>query len=127
MKAAFILIPVFLLCAYLLYENGFMVFQSKRAVFYMGSRRGNKASFSSCTGQSKRIVRFPESKSYQFQFDCQLTKGEVSVELLDSSKERILFLKSGQKQGTAALERGKRYVLIFRFQNATGSYLLEWT
>jgi hypothetical protein len=103
-----------------------MVFQSKRAVSYIGALRGKKATFTSCTGQIRRIVRFRESRPYQLNFDCQLSSGEMSVELLDSDRKRMFLLKNGQKQVTVVLEKGKRYVLIFHFERATGSYSLEW-
>nr|MDE7297452.1 hypothetical protein [Lachnospiraceae bacterium] len=74
-------IIVIALCAcaafYLLYINGWMIINAKRAVMYIGSRRGNQATFSSCTGYIKRVVRFRESRTYHFTFEPELSAGEV--------------------------------------------------
>lgn len=41
-----------------LYNQGYMVINSKSAVSFIGSARGNSAKFTSCSGCIKRIVRF---------------------------------------------------------------------
>ena len=103
-----------------------MVTSAKTAVSFVGSLRGNKAAFSSCNGYMKRIVRFKEDKSYSFVLEAELTKGEITVELLDSAKQPIMCLSSNNPRAALALEKNKRYYLVFRFSSATGKYTLSW-
>ena len=111
---------------YLLYINGWMVINSKSAVTFVGSRGGKSASFSGCSGSVKRIVRFSEDRVYTFALDCALTKGRMTVTLLDPNKKEILCLSGDQPNIAVKLERKKRYTLVFRFQSATGRYGLHW-
>ena len=111
---------------YLLYRNGFLVMNSKKAVMYAGSKRGKAAKFSSCSGYTKRIMKVQESKQYRFMFDCNLTAGTVSVEVLDASKKPILSLDETHRCAAVDLEKGKRYNLIVRFKAASGDYVLDW-
>ena len=111
---------------YLLYCNGFLVMNSKRAVMYAGSKRGKAAKFSSCSGYTKRIMKVPETKQYRFSFDCNLTAGTVLVEVLDASKKPILTLDETHRCAAVDLEKGKRYHLVVRFKAASGDYVLDW-
>lgn len=74
----------------------------------------------------RRVFKFEESKQYQFTFDADLSKGNVSVELLDASKKRVMFLKEN-RCGEVSVEAGKRYYLMIRFESATGNYQLDWS
>lgn len=111
---------------YLLYINGFLSIQSKRAVLYIGSLKGNSARFSSCTGSSKRVIRFRDSRTYCVFFDCELSKGDVLVEILNSAKQPMVCLNSSIPNGIINVEKVKRYYLLIRFQSATGRYTLSW-
>ena len=111
---------------YLLYSNGFLVMNSKRAVMYAGSKRGKAAKFSSCSGYTKRIIKVQETKQYQFSFDCNLTAGTILVEVLDVSKKPILALDETHRCAAVDLEKGKRYDLIVRFEAASGDYVIDW-
>ena len=111
---------------YLLYSNGYLAMASKRAVMYVGSKRGKAAKFSSCSGYTKRIIKVQETKQYQFSFDCNLTAGTVLVEVLDASKKMILTLDETHRCADVDLEKGKRYDLIVRFEAASGDYVIDW-
>ena len=111
---------------YLLYSNGFLVMNSKRAVMYAGSKRGKEAKFSSCSGYTKRIIKVQETKQYRFSLDCNLTAGTILVEVLDASKKPILSLDETHRCAAVDLEKGKRYNLIVRFKSASGDYVLDW-
>ena len=111
---------------YLLYINGFVVMTSKRAVMYVGSKRGKAAKFSSCSGYTKRIIKVQETKQYRFSLDCNLTAGTILVEVLDASKKPILSLNETHRCAAVDLEKGKRYNLIVRFKAASGDYVLDW-
>ena len=111
--------------AWLLYSNGYMVLGSKRAVSFVGSDRGRRASFTSCTGSIKRVIRFSESRTLHAVFSLTLAKGSVSAELLDDRKQPLLQLDSSCPTGSVFVEKGRRYWLIFHFQSATGDYTLH--
>ena len=111
---------------YLLYRNGYLVAQNKRALLYIGSLKGNKARFTSCTGRTRRVIRFKKDGICRLDFEPELTRGEVWVEILDSAKQQILCLDSHTRSGDLSVEKGKRYYLVVHFKSATGSYSLNW-
>lgn len=122
---------IFLLIAmgaafYLLYINGFAVINAKRAVLYFGFMGGRKATFTSCTGYTKRVIKFDTSASMNFNFHLELSNGEVTMELLDSAKQCVLKLDHTNPRATLSVDSKKRYYLVFRFRSASGSYLLTW-
>lgn len=120
-------IPVICIVVYVLYIRGILVVQSKRAVVYIGSLRGNRARFSSCTGFTRRIIRFRDSRPYCVTFHSELTGGNVVLEILDSAKRTVLCLDGDTGSGTVQAEKGKRYYLVIRFQSATGNYDFCWS
>ena len=111
---------------YMLYSNGYLAMASKRAVMYVGSKRGKAAKFSSCSGYTKRIIKVQETKQYRFSLDCNLTAGTVLVEVLDTAKKPILSLDETHRCAAVYMEKGKRYNLIVRFKAASGDYVLDW-
>ena len=111
---------------YMLYSNGYLAMASKRAVMYVGSKRGKAAKFSSCSGYTKRIIKVQETKQYRFSLDCNLTAGTILVEVLDASKKPILSLDETHRCAAVDMEKGKRYNLIVRFKAASGDYVLDW-
>ena len=111
---------------YLLYSNGYLAMASKRAVMYVGSKRGKAAKFSSCSGYTKRIIKVQETKQSRFSLDYNLTAGTVLVEVLDASKTPILSLNETHRCAAVDMEKGKRYDLIVRFKSASGDYVLDW-
>ena len=111
---------------YLLYINGYLVTNRKKAVMYIETRRGTHATFSACTGYTKRMVRFKESRLYHFTLSSELTKGKLSVELLHSEKHQIMCLNENQRNADLAIDKNKRYYLVVRFHSATGNYALHW-
>ena len=126
MGKTIILLLIIGIVFYLVYINGFLSIQSKRAILYIGSLKGNSARFSSCTGYSKRVIRFRDSRIYCVAFDSELTKGDVSVEILNSAKQTVACLSLNTPNGRIDAEKGKRYYLLIRFQSATGRYILSW-
>ena len=111
---------------YLMYINGWMILSSKSAATFVGALGGRAASFSGCSGSVRRIVRFSEDRVYTFMLDCALTKGKMTVTLLDPNKKEVLCLSSNQPTAAVELEKKKRYTMVFRFQSATGHYGLHW-
>ena len=124
-EASLLLIPAAAAGMWLLYQNGLMVLNSKRALSFVGSDRGRRASFTACTGTVRCILRFSESKTLRVVFSPVLTKGSVTMELLNSQKQPLLLLYETHPTGSIAVEKGQRYQLVFHFQSATGEYSLQ--
>ena len=124
-EASLLLIPAAAAGMWLMYQNGLMVLSSKRALSFVGSDRGRRASFTACTGTVRRILRFSESKTLRVVFSPVLTKGSVTMELLNSQKQPLLLLDETHPTGSISVEKGQRYHLVFHFQSATGEYSLQ--
>lgn len=124
MVKAVLLITILVGVFVFLYNQGYLVINAKSAVSFIGSTRGNAARFTSCSGYIKRIVRFKADGIYSFTLDAQLSKGDMSVELLDSAKHKIMQLNCADRSASVAVERKKKYYLVIRFKSATGSYAL---
>ena len=115
-----------LVIVYLLYENGIFVFSSKRAVKFIGRRRGKTASFTSCTGTVKRIVRVKDAVIYEFKLYLELENGDVEIALIDSSKKELFVLDVNNTSEAVLLDSNAKYTLEVRFKSATGYYELDW-
>ena len=111
---------------YLQYRNGYIHMQAKSAVMYIGSVGDKHATFTSCNGYTKRVVRFKESGTVHLSFQPELSAGNVTAELLDAKKQTILRLSSANRIADVQVEAKKMYYLVIRFQSATGSYHLDW-
>lgn len=117
-----------ILC-YLLWINGYMVLNKKRAVLFTGSILGKnrcKVRFSSCNGFVKKIIKFSDSRSYQFNFSNHITKGNVSIEILNKNKEIILNLSPSVPTGILDVNKKEKYYLVLKFDKADGEYKLTW-
>lgn len=79
-----------------------------------------------CTGWVRHAVRFRESGAYEFCLDSRLSKGAVSVVLLDGKKRVLLQLSQDVPVGEVELNRNARCCLRWDFKNATGSCELRW-
>ena len=123
----FIVLPfvLIIICvsSYFLYRNGYLILSSKTSKKFIGSNNGKKATFSLCNGYMKRVIRFNETTTYQFQLTTELEKGAVHLELLDCNKQKILHLCNNESS-TISVDKRKRYYLIIRFISATGNYTL---
>ena len=106
------------------YDRGYMAVKSYSAVMFVGSSKGNSAKLTCCNGYLKRIVRFKEDGSYTYRLDTELSRGEVSVELMDPAKEKIMHLDRSKSSAAVMVEKRKKYYLIIRFRSATGRYAL---
>ncbi len=111
---------------YLLYTGGYMVMNNKKALTFIGSQRGNKASFTSCNGWMKRVVKFKESRNYAFDLDVKLSKGDMQIELLDEKKQLIMRLDGDNPKAVIEVASDRRYYLVYRFTKASGNYELKY-
>lgn len=107
-----------------LYNQGYMVFKSTSAVTFIGSMKGNSARFTSCSGYMKRIIKFKTDGTYTFLLDAELSKGDMSVELLDSAKQKIMLLNCANQSASITVKKKKKYYLVINFKSATGRYSL---
>lgn len=107
-----------------LYNQGYMVSKSMSAVVFIGSAKGNSARFTSCNGYMKRVIKFKDDGTYTFVLDAELSKGDMSVELLDSTKQRIMQLNCSNQRDSITVEKKKKYYLVINFRSATGRYAL---
>lgn len=111
---------------YVQYRNGSIHMQSKTAVKYIGSVGDRHAAFTACSGYTKRVVRFEENRTVRFTFQPELSSGNVIAELLDEKKQIMVRLSTANPTADIPVEAKKRYLLVIRFQSATGSYQLDW-
>lgn len=115
---------------YVLYDRGYLPVKSMSAIHFIGNMGTgtNKASatFGSATGQIRRVLRFKESKPYEFTFKGKISKGTVEACVLESNKIPELVLNDECPSGTIHAVKGQRYYLVIRFQNARGEYTLTW-
>ena len=115
---------------YVLYNQGYLPLKSMSAIHFIGNMGAGtnnaSAAFGSATGQIRRVLRFKESKPYEFAFKGKLTKGTVQAYVLESNKIPELVLDNECPAGTMHAVKGQRYYLVIRFQNATGEYTLTW-
>jgi len=122
----FVLLLFFLTVLFVfLYNQGYMIVKSYSAVTFIGSARGTGARFTSCNGYLKRIIRFKEEGNRTFILDAELSKGDLSVELLDSAKQRIMKLDCVNNSASVTVERNKKYYLVVNFKSATGRYSIS--
>ena len=125
MLKSILILAVMVAVFYLLYINGYMIINVKKATLFLGKERGKYARFASCSGYMKRVIRFKENREYEFSFETELEKGEVSVELWGNKQEKVLSM-TNQGSQIVMLEGKKRYYLILKFESATGSYHVDW-
>lgn len=121
MKSLLIL-GAMLLLFWLLYDRGFLTVSKKRALYFVG--KVEAATYKNCSGTIHRIFRPKENREYCFSLDLQLNKGAVTMELLDRREHCLLRLNSYHNRGTVSLERGEKYYLLVRFEEAEGSHKL---
>ncbi|MEM1485564.1 hypothetical protein V6615_11895 [Oscillospiraceae bacterium PP1C4] len=114
---------------YILWIKGYLVVNTKRAILFVGSLRKKsrcKIRFLSCSGVAKKVLNFSEVRSYTFNLDSKITKGNVSIEILNKHKDIKLELKPSVTTGTLFVEEKEMYYLIFKFDKADGEYELTW-
>lgn len=112
------------LAVVVLYEAGLLPLSMKRAMMYVGSMSGHKASFQSCTGSIRRVVRFRKDGFCIVRFCPELVQGEMCVEILDKNKNQAVYLDDGVRQMRFEVRKKERYCLIIRFEAASGKYEL---
>lgn len=115
---------------YLLYENGFGTFTSKRAAMFWGKNnfknKKHSATFSSCTGFLKRVIKLKEARKYTIILDANISKGDLKVIIQDSKKCDVLVLTPENPVGYIDAQANSKYYFAFHMHKATGNYELTW-
>lgn len=83
---------------FVLYQCGILVYQSKTAVSFVGSPKGNGATFRSCSGFLRRVVRFRADGTYTYVLNAQLSKGADVRGTSGFEKAKPHAAGSGQSQ-----------------------------
>lgn len=117
---------------YILYRSGFAVMNRKYALLYteyprMGKRRSCiEARFLSCSGVTKRVIRLPRARRYQFVFSSNTTKGSVCVEIYGTQNALMATLNNEQPCLIISTEEKTGYRVVTKFKDADGEYRLIW-
>ena len=117
---------------YILYRSGCAVMNRKYALLYteyprMGKRRNCiEARFLSCSGVTKRVIRLPRSRRYQFIFSSNTTKGSVCVENYGTQNALMATLNNEQPCLIISTEEKTGCRVVTKFKNADGEYRLIW-
>lgn len=113
---------------YLLYCKGPAVSKRIAAILFIfrPGRDADKAALDSCTGWVRHVGSFHESRTYEFTFDAQLSKGNAEVVLLNKKKQPLMKLNQQCPTGKIELDAKNRYYLRWNFKSATGRCELHW-
>ena len=79
-----------------------------------------------CSGELKKVAKFRKSKEYKFHLNVGLADGDVAVQLLDKEKNVIMLLTPELPEASIVVDKKQRYYMVYKFENATGSYELTW-
>lgn len=121
-------ILLFCTVMYLLYIKGLAASKSIQAILcvFRPGKDADRVTLDSCTGWVRHVGRFHGDRTYEFTFDCQLSKGDAEVFLLDRHKQQLLKLNRQFPTGRAELGGKSIYYLRWEFKNATGKCELHW-
>lgn len=123
------LIPGAAICTvYLLYRQGCAVSKCVAAVLFLfrAGKNHDKVFVDSCSGWVRHLSKFRECRVYEFTLDCQLSKGDVEVFLLDRDKRELLRLNPKSPSGSIELSKKHKYYLHWKFDHVTGKCELHW-
>ena len=115
------------LVMYRMYQSGILVLNCKSALTYIGKNRNLSASFTRCSGYTKRILRYSAAHTCRITLEQELTRGCMQAEVYDAQKNRVLTLDDTCRTGTFDAAPNARYTLVLRFHKADGSYELTIT
>ena len=115
------------LVMYRLYQSGLMVLNCKSALTYVGKNRNLSASFTRCSGYTKRILRYSAAHTCRITLEQDVTRGVLQAEVYDARKKLLLTLDDTCRTGTFHAAPNARYTLVLRFHKADGSYELTIT
>jgi len=124
-----LVIVAFSALLYVLWLNGYLIISRKTAALFLGllRRKGRcKVKFASCNGYVKKVIKIDESRNYTFNFNGNISKGNVIAEIQDKSKNILLQLDKNNSESAIDLDKDSRYYLVLRFEKADGNFELTW-
>ena len=117
---------------YFLYRNGWLVVNTKTALFYKGSfvsGKGEKrvhAKFSLCSGTVRRVIRLQRQTPYIFVFFSAIARGSVEIEIWNGKTEVLAVLNDNSPEAVIQAESTGRCWITVKFTKADGEYTLSW-
>lgn len=133
MKLIFVWLPLLIFSIflfYLLWINGLLVISRKTAVLFIGllRLRGKcKVKCASCNGYIKKVIKIKESRIYKFNFNSNISKGNIIAEVQDKNKKTLFQIDKNNLEHDIFLDNNKRYYLVLNFENADGEIELSWS
>lgn len=123
-------ISVTLILLYLLYSNGYLIMQSKRAATFTGDGKGQKNrmgfSVTKCSGWASKVLKVKGDGIYRFALDTALSAGTVQFQVLNRDKQPVLTLNPDTVRGRVRLEKGQRYFVKLQFIHTSGTCAASW-
>lgn len=127
----FIIFLFILSLIYILYDNGVASFSCKSALMFYekfgNSNNNHYASFKYCSGYTRNVFKFEQSRIYTFNLETELSKGEVYVEVMDCTKNILFTLKESSPTKDYPVESHTKYFFKVHFKKASGKYTLSWS
>ena len=123
------LIPGVAICAAcLLCHQGYVIRKRIAAVVFLFrvGKNCDKVSVNSCNGWVRHLRRFHKCRVHEFTLECQLSRGELEVSLLDEDRRTLLRLNPASPSGSIVLDAKHRYNLLWKFDHVTGKCKLHW-
>lgn len=113
---------------YILYENGLQTIRQTRTLKYISYNEKNQigANVTKCTGTIKRVLPIKTSKEYIFSLKEELKDGIITVDILNSQKQPILYLSKLKPSGIINIEGKQKLYIKVTLENATGKYNITW-
>ena len=109
-----------------MYINGFLVIRAISALVFFSTNRKRRTNPSAivraCTGRTRKVLKFKESRTYHFSFTSELSKVSITAEIQGRNKETLLLLDGENTSGDLDVKAEERYYLVVRFKRATGNY-----
>lgn len=86
-----------------------------------------KASYKSFTGTEARAFQVQKGQTVSFEYDSKVDKGTLSIKVLDSAKNEVMELPTGEK-GSKELkvEKEGKYKLVITGDKTGGSFDIRW-
>ncbi len=115
------------LILYILYIRGYAPISIKRAMMFLGRRKNNMlgASCTACSGFIQYAMPLEQGKKYKFDFESEVTDGNITVEILH--KGRTVYTFSGKsRHKIMEIEKGI-YAVKTRYNKASGVYTFVWS
>lgn len=86
----------------------------------------HRATVIGCSGFIKRVLKFKEKREHTFILNAAISKGALSINILDSNKTVVLMLDNETKQGSIMANQNERYYLVINYDKTEGNYELSW-